>query len=208
MYKPWVSPESHAFSAREKVKHAEIIREFISHVMNRGRAENIHVVSILVEEEIDETLYWLELFIEIGILKAEEVEVILKEANDIFREDVEMCRKIGANGARFVKNGFTILTHCNAGALATAGQGTALSVLYEAKKQGKRFKVYVDESRPLLQGSRLTAWELKQAGIDTTVICDDMAGSLMQAGKIDMVIVGADRIAANGDAQTKSGHIV
>jgi methylthioribose-1-phosphate isomerase len=89
--------------------------------------------------------------------------------------------------------------------LATAGQGTALSVLYEAKKQGKRFKVIADESRPLLQGSRLTAWELKQAGIDVTVICDDMAGSLMQAGKIDMVIVGADRIAANGDAANKIG---
>jgi methylthioribose-1-phosphate isomerase len=130
---------------------------------------------------------------------------VLKEANTIYREDVEMCRAIGKNGAKLVKNGFTILTHCNAGALATAGQGTALSVLYEAKKQGKRFKVIVDESRPLLQGSRLTAWELKQAGIDVTVICDDMAGSLMQAGKIDMVIVGADRIAANGDAANKIG---
>jgi methylthioribose-1-phosphate isomerase len=132
-------------------------------------------------------------------------KMVLKEANEICREDVEMCRAIGRNGAKFVKNGFTILTHCNAGALATAGQGTALSVLYEAKKQGKRFKVIADESRPLLQGSRLTAWELKQAGIDVTVICDDMAGSLMQAGKIDMVIVGADRIAANGDAANKIG---
>jgi methylthioribose-1-phosphate isomerase len=129
----------------------------------------------------------------------------LAEANAIFDEDVEMCLKIGRNGARFVKNDSTILTHCNAGALATAGQGTALSVLYEAKKQGKRFKVYADESRPLLQGSRLTAWELKQAGIDVTVICDDMAGALMAQGKIDMVIVGADRIAANGDAANKIG---
>jgi methylthioribose-1-phosphate isomerase len=132
-------------------------------------------------------------------------KVVLKEANDICREDVEMCRKIGVNGVRFIKNGSAILTHCNAGALATAGQGTALSVLYEAKKRGKRFKVYVDETRPLLQGSRLTAWELKQAGIDVTVICDNMAGALMSEGKIDMVITGADRIAANGDAANKIG---
>ncbi len=132
-------------------------------------------------------------------------EVVLAEAEAIFRQDVQMCAKIGRNGARFVKKGFSVLTHCNAGALATAGQGTALSVLYEAKKQGKRFKVYADESRPLLQGARLTAWELKQAGIDVTVICDDMAGALMSEGKIDMVIVGADRIAANGDAANKIG---
>ena len=132
-------------------------------------------------------------------------KAVLKEANDICREDVEMCRKIGANGARFVKNGMGILTHCNAGALATAGQGTALSVLYEAKKRGKKFRVFVDETRPLLQGARLTAWELKRAKIDTTVICDNMAAALMRAGKIDMVITGADRIAANGDAANKTG---
>jgi methylthioribose-1-phosphate isomerase len=132
-------------------------------------------------------------------------EIVLAEANAIFEEDVQMCLKIGRNGAKLVKNGFSILTHCNAGALATAGQGTALSVLYEAKKKGKHFKVYVDESRPLLQGSRLTAWELIQAGIDTTVICDDMAGALMSQHKIDMVITGADRIAANGDAANKIG---
>jgi methylthioribose-1-phosphate isomerase len=136
---------------------------------------------------------------------AELRKVVLTQAKVIFDEDVEMCRRIGQNGTRFIKNGFTILTHCNAGALATAGQGTALSVLYEAKKQGKHFKVYADESRPLLQGSRLTAWELKQAGIDVTVICDDMAGVLMNEGKIDMVIVGADRIAANGDTANKIG---
>jgi methylthioribose-1-phosphate isomerase len=136
----------------------------------------------------------------LGLRKA-----VLKEANDICREDIEMCRKIGANGARFVKNGAGILTHCNAGALATAGQGTALSVLYEAKKRGKKFRVYVDETRPLLQGARLTAWELKRAQIDTTVICDNMAAALMRDGKIDMVITGADRIAANGDAANKTG---
>lgn len=132
-------------------------------------------------------------------------KAVLKEANDICREDVEMCRKIGANGARFIKNKAGILTHCNAGALATAGQGTALSVLYEAKKRGKKFRVFVDETRPLLQGARLTAWELKRAKIDTTVICDNMAAALMRDGKIGMVITGADRIAANGDAANKTG---
>jgi len=132
-------------------------------------------------------------------------KAVLKEANDICREDIEMCRKIGANGARFIKNGAKVLTHCNAGALATAGQGTALSVLYEAKKRGKKFRVLVDETRPLLQGARLTAWELKRAKIDTTVICDNMAAALMRDGKIDMVITGADRIAGNGDAANKTG---
>jgi methylthioribose-1-phosphate isomerase len=116
-----------------------------------------------------------------------------------------MCRRIGRFGEKFIKNGSGILTHCNAGALATAGQGTALSVIYEANKKGKRFKVYVDETRPLLQGSRLTAWELQQAGIDTTVICDNMAGTLMKSGKITMVLTGADRIAANGDSANKIG---
>jgi methylthioribose-1-phosphate isomerase len=132
-------------------------------------------------------------------------KAVLKEANDICREDIEMCRKIGANGARFVKNGMGVLTHCNAGALATAGQGTAVSVLYEAKKRGKKFRVFVDETRPLLQGSRLTAWELKRAKIDTTVICDNMAAALMRDGFIDMVITGADRIVANGDTANKTG---
>ena len=132
-------------------------------------------------------------------------KAVLKEANDICREDIEMCRKIGANGARFIKNWAIVLTHCNAGALATAGQGTALSVLYEAKKRGKKFSVFADETRPLLQGARLTAWELKRAKIDTTVICDNMAAALMRDGKIDMVITGADRIAANGDAANKTG---
>ena len=127
------------------------------------------------------------------------------EANAIYQEDVEMCLRIGRNGQKFIKNGGGILTHCNAGALATAGQGTALSIIFEAHKKGKRFKVYVDETRPLLQGARLTAWELQKAGIDVVVICDNMAGWLMKQGKIDAVITGADRIAANGDAANKIG---
>jgi methylthioribose-1-phosphate isomerase len=132
-------------------------------------------------------------------------EIVLGEANAICQEDVDMCRQIGENGEKFIKDGAGILTHCNAGALATAGQGTALSVMFEAHKKGKRFKVYVDETRPLLQGARLTAWELKQAEIDVVVICDNMAGWLMKQGKISAVITGADRIAANGDAANKIG---
>ena len=132
-------------------------------------------------------------------------DIVFAEANAIYREDVDMCRRIGENGQKFIRNGAGILTHCNAGALATAGQGTALSVIFEAHKSGKTFRVYADETRPLLQGARLTAWELKQAGIDVTVICDNMAGWLMKQGKINAVITGADRIAANGDTANKIG---
>ena len=132
-------------------------------------------------------------------------QAILIEANAICQEDIEMCRRIGENGERLIRDGFGVLTHYNAGALATAGQGTALSVFYEAQKRGRRFEVYADETRPLLQGSRLTAWELQQAGIKVTVICDNMAGSLMKQGKIQAVVTGADRIAANGDTANKIG---
>ncbi len=132
-------------------------------------------------------------------------EAVLAEANAICQEDVDMCRRIGQNGERFIKEGAGILTHCNAGALATAGQGTALSVMFKAHKNGKKFRVYADETRPLLQGARLTAWELKQAGIDVTVICDNMAAYLMKQGKVDAAITGADRIAANGDTANKIG---
>ncbi|OHB55732.1 MAG: S-methyl-5-thioribose-1-phosphate isomerase [Planctomycetes bacterium GWF2_50_10] len=130
---------------------------------------------------------------------------VLCEARAIFDEDVEMCRRIGENGAGIIKDGMNVLTHCNAGALATAGSGTALAVFYEAKNRGVKFKVYADETRPLLQGARLTAWELSQAGVDVTVICDNMAGWLMRQGKVDAVMTGADRIAANGDSANKIG---
>jgi len=132
-------------------------------------------------------------------------DAVLAEANAIYQEDVDMCRRIGQNGEKFIRQGAGILTHCNAGALATAGQGTALSVIFEAHKKGKKFKVYADETRPLLQGARLTAWELKQAAIDVTVICDNMAGWLMKQGRVNAVITGADRIAANGDVANKIG---
>ena len=132
-------------------------------------------------------------------------QAVLAEANAIGAEDVEMCRRIGQYGEKFINDGAAILTHCNAGALATAGQGTALSPMFEAHRKGRRFNVYADETRPLLQGARLTAWELKQAGIEVAVICDNMAGWLMKQGKINAVITGADRIAANGDAANKIG---
>lgn len=130
---------------------------------------------------------------------------LLDEAHAICQEDKKMCKAIGVNGEQFIKEGSGVLTHCNAGALATAGQGTALSPMYEAHANGKKFKVYVDETRPLLQGARLTAWELTQAKIDATLICDNMAGVVIKAGKVDAIITGADRIAANGDAANKIG---
>lgn len=133
------------------------------------------------------------------------LDAALREAGAILAEDVEMCRAIGREGAACLKDGETWLTHCNAGALATAGYGTALGVFRAAQEQGKRFRVFVDETRPLLQGSRLTAWELLQEGIDATLICDNMAASLMAAGRIQGVVVGADRITAEGFVANKIG---
>ncbi len=131
--------------------------------------------------------------------------MLLEEAHAICREDEWMCRQIGINGCRFIPQGGAVLTHCNAGALATAGMGTALAPMYAAHEKGVGFKVYVGETRPLLQGARLTAWELAEAGIDATLICDNTAAMLMKQGRIDAVITGADRIAANGDTANKIG---
>ena len=131
--------------------------------------------------------------------------VLWAEAEAIHAEDRAMCRRMGEFGAALIKPGDTILTHCNAGALATGGLGTALAVMYVAHEQGKNIKVYADETRPLLQGARLTAWELQQAGIDVTLIVDSVAAMLMRQGKVQHVIVGADRIARNGDAANKIG---
>ena len=130
---------------------------------------------------------------------------LIKEAMLIRDEDAAMCRAIGEHGSTLLKNGDTILTHCNAGSLATAEFGTALAPIYVAQEQGKEIKVYADETRPLLQGSRLTVWELMQAKIDVTLICDNMAAQVMKEGRIDAVMVGADRIAANGDTANKIG---
>src|SRR5204863_3103077 len=128
-----------------------------------------------------------------------------REAQAIHDEDVTSCRAMGAFGAEIVPANARILTHCNAGALATAGYGTALGVIRGAVAQGKRVTVLADETRPFLQGARLTAWELVRDGIETTVITDNMAGAIMRTGHIDLVVVGADRIAANGDTANKIG---
>lgn len=132
-------------------------------------------------------------------------KMLQEKALEIKQEDIVVCRKIGENGAPLLEDGFGILTHCNAGRLAAVQYGTALAPIYVGTEQGKKFKVFADETRPLLQGARLTTWELKQAGIDVTVLCDNMAASLMHTGRVDAVIVGADRIAANGDAANKIG---
>lgn len=126
-------------------------------------------------------------------------------AERIFDEDVELCQSIAKHGADLIQTGDNILTHCNAGALATVGVGTAIGVIHEAHRQGKKIHVYVDETRPLLQGARLTTWELKKLGIPYTLICDNMAAQLMASGKIQKAIVGADRIAVNGDFANKVG---
>ena len=123
----------------------------------------------------------------------------------IFKEDQRVCRRMGDYGAGLIKNGMRCLTVCNAGALATVDYGTALGVFYSAKKKGKKFSVYSCETRPLLQGARLTCWELTRSNIDTTLICDNMAATLMQKGRVDMIFAGADRIAANGDTANKIG---
>ena len=133
------------------------------------------------------------------------VELLKKEADKICQEDIEMCHKIGSYGEKLIHQGNTILTHCNAGALATADYGTALGVIRAAFENGKNISVYADETRPFLQGARLTAYELYKDGIPVTLITDNMAGWMMKQGKIDCVVVGADRIANNGDVANKIG---
>ncbi|MEX1127926.1 MAG: S-methyl-5-thioribose-1-phosphate isomerase [Vicinamibacterales bacterium] len=144
-----------------------------------------------------------------GALAGESTEELAarltREARAIHDEDVANCRTMGQFGASLVPDGARVLTHCNAGALATAGYGSALGVIRAAVEQGKRIAVFADETRPFLQGARLTAWELVRDGISTTVITESMAGPLMRAGEIDLVVVGADRIAANGDTANKIG---
>jgi len=130
---------------------------------------------------------------------------LIAEAQRMYDEDIAACRAMGSHGAQLLPKEGGVLTHCNAGALATCGYGTALGVIRSAVEQGSRLHVYADETRPFLQGARLTAWELMHDGIPTTVLCDNMAASLMREGKIQAVIVGADRIAANGDVANKIG---
>ena len=131
--------------------------------------------------------------------------LLLEEALRMLAEDEEICRRLAKFGSGLLKDKDRVLTHCNAGGLATSGYGTALGVFYMAKEEGKRLKVYAGETRPLLQGARLTTWELQKSGIDVTLLCDNMAADLMGKDKIDKVIVGADRIASNGDTANKIG---
>ncbi len=133
------------------------------------------------------------------------VAALLEEAQRIQTQDEEVCRRIGQHGAWLLSSGDVVLTHCNAGALATAGAGTALAVVYAAVAEGKQIAVFADETRPLLQGSRLTAWELSRSGVPVTVICDNMAAHVLQSKGVSLVITGADRIARNGDTANKIG---
>ncbi|MGE3979607.1 MAG: S-methyl-5-thioribose-1-phosphate isomerase [Nitrospira sp.] len=132
-------------------------------------------------------------------------QALIIESQAILEEDINLCKTMGRHGAELIGEGQTVLTHCNAGSLATAGYGTALGVIRAAWEQGKKIKVIADETRPILQGARLTAWELMQDQIPVTLITDNMAGSLMRQGKIHLCVVGADRIAANGDVANKIG---
>jgi methylthioribose-1-phosphate isomerase len=143
----------------------------------------------------------------LGRRPSEIAKALLEEADTIYAEDVKMCKAMGRHGAELIQDGSSILTHCNTGALATAGIGTALAPIFTAHEQGKRQHVFADETRPLLQGARLTMWELMKAGVDATLLCDSAAAFLMSQGRIDMVIVGADRIALNGDVANKIGTL-
>jgi methylthioribose-1-phosphate isomerase len=130
---------------------------------------------------------------------------LLNEALEMIEEDHRVCRALGEHGATLLRDGQGVLTHCNTGGLATAGYGTALNAVFTAQAQGKRLHVYADETRPLLQGARLTTWECIQAGVPCTLICDSMAATVMRQGRVQTVLVGADRIAANGDTANKIG---
>lgn len=145
-------------------------------------------------------------FDEVIELSVEEIkEILLQESELIFEEDQAMCKAIGEHGLSLLKPDMGLLTHCNAGGIATSGFGTALAPMYLGREKGYNFKVYAGETRPLLQGARLTSWELSKAGVDVTVICDNMASIVMKEGKIDAVLVGCDRVAANGDTANKIG---
>ncbi len=140
-----------------------------------------------------------------GLPLAELQSRLVREAQDIEREDADICERIGRNGAALIKDGDSVLTHCNAGGLATAAYGTAVGIIRAAFERGTKFRVFADETRPFLQGARLTAWELEKLGVPYAVITDNMAGWLMHKGEISLAVVGADRIARNGDVANKIG---
>ncbi len=175
----------------DKLKIVQQKAEFLN--STRPTAVNLMWATNLVLQHIDE------------VPDERTLEKIQSLALDIYREDIESCHKIGSVSASYIPERAAILTHCNAGALATAGYGTALGVIRKAVEDGKDISVFADETRPLLQGARLTAWELQQDNIDVTLITDNMAAHLMSIGEIDLVVVGADRIAANGDTANKIG---
>ncbi len=188
----------------------------IQHAAARSGADVVHAVEeaadyLATSRPTAANLFWaLNRMKSVAAHEASRSAVDLKkrlaqEAMKIRDEDAAMCHAIGRHGVTLLKNGQTILTHCNAGGLATAEYGTALAPVYVAQEAGMKIQVYVDETRPLLQGSRLTAWELSQAGIEVTLICDNTAAQVMKEGRINAVMVGADRIAANGDTANKIG---
>lgn len=185
----WVSP-------------AADVRALAAEVREAGRAlRATRPTAVNLAWAVDRTLRALEGQASVAAAR----QALLVAATRISDEDEAMCRAIGRHGAALVPDGARVLTHCNAGGLATVSYGTALGVIRAAHEQGKRIHVFVDETRPLLQGARLTAWELAREGIPLTLITDNMAGHLMRLGRIDLAVVGADRIAANGDVANKIG---
>ena len=186
---------------QQKATYFEGFYRAIKRVMDTMIATRPTAVNIEWAMRRMDTLLLSNSQLDIESLKA----MVVQEALKIYEEDLEANRKIGEYGAHFIKDGASILTHCNAGALATGGYGTATAPMLIAKEQGKNFRVYADETRPVLQGARLTAWELMQNGIDVTLITDNSAGWLMRQGFIDLAIVGTDRTTINGDVANKIG---
>jgi len=186
---------------QQKASYFEGFYRAIKRVMDTMIATRPTAVNIQWAMRRMDTLLQSNHQLDIERLKA----MVVEEALKIYQEDLEANKKIGEYGAQFIRDGASVLTHCNAGVLATGGYGTATAPMLNAKKQGKRFRVYADETRPVLQGARLTAWELMQNGIDVTLITDNSAGWLMRQGLIDLVIVGTDRTTLNGDVANKIG---
>lgn len=180
-----------------------------SHTLEGARREDVMTMSAALRVSRPTAVNLMNYLDRIDRLLAEPGESwrnrLCGEAQSIFEEDVALCESIARNGAALLPRRAQVLTHCNTGGLATAGRGTALGVITRAHEEGREIHVWVDETRPLLQGARLTAWELGKSGIPHTLICDNAAGMLMQAGRVDCVLVGADRIAMNGDFANKIG---
>jgi methylthioribose-1-phosphate isomerase len=189
----------HQHLGESQVRFAERFRTSAAHLRtSRPTAVNLFWALERMERCLDEAVR--------GDFSRERLlSRLLAEAQAMAEEDRRVCQAIGDHGAHLIRDGCGVLTHCNAGSLATADYGTALAILYRAAEQGKRFQVYADETRPLLQGARLTTWELQQRGLDVTLICDNMAAQVMKEGRVQLAIVGADRIAANGDTANKIG---